>query len=396
MSRARKICVVTGSRAEYGLLYWLMREIESDPDLELQVLVTGMHLSPTFGYTVSEIEADGFAISTRVDIDVSASSPAATARSIALGVEGATEELDRLRPDIVLVLGDRYEIFAAAQAAMLLGIPIAHIHGGESTEGAIDEAMRHAITKMAHLHFVAADAYRRRVIQLGEDPNRVFTTGAMVLDAITNSTLLDRDPLLAELSVPAGTQCLIACTFHPVTLEATGYTSDIEELLSTLEAIPDAYVVLTGANADAGGDEINARLKQYAELHRDSAQFVTNLGHQRYMSLVKHADLVLGNSSSGIIEAPLLRTATVNIGNRQSGRLRAPSIIDCTANTEAIGAAIAEALTPEHQTVVAEGRSAYGNRAPAPEICRVLREHSLHEITTKRFWDLPERESTQP
>ncbi len=370
-----------------------MREIESDPDLELEVLVTGMHLSPTFGYTVSEIEADGFAISARVDIDVSASSPAATARSIALGVEGATEELDRLHPDIVLVLGDRYEIFAAAQAAMLLGIPIAHIHGGESTEGAIDEAMRHAITKMAHLHFVAADAYRRRVIQLGEDPSRVFTTGAMVLDAITNSALLDRDTLMAELSVPTGAQHLIACTYHPVTLEATGYTADIEELLSALEAIPDAYVVLAGANADAGGDEINARLKQYAELHRDSVQFDTNLGHQRYMSLVKHADVVLGNSSSGIIEAPLLRTATVNIGNRQTGRLRAPSIIDCAANTEAIGAAIAEALTPEHQTVVAEGRSAYGNRAPSPEICRVLREHSLHEITTKRFWDLPDRES---
>ncbi len=396
MSRARNICVVTGSRAEYGLLYWLMREIDSDPDLELQVLVTGMHLSPTFGYTVSEIEADGMPIAARIDIEVSASSPAATARSIALGVEGATEELDRLRPDIVLVLGDRYEIFAAAQAAMLLGIPIAHIHGGESTEGAIDEAMRHAITKMAHLHFVAADAYRRRVIQLGENPSRVFTTGAMVLDAINNSTLLDRGTLMAELSVPTGAQHLIACTYHPVTLEATGYTADIGELLSALEAIPDAYVVLTGANADAGGDEINARLKQYAELHRDSAQFVTNLGHQRYMSLVKNADLALGNSSSGIIEAPILRTATVNIGNRQTGRLRAPSIIDCAANTEAIGAAIARALTPEHQKVVAEGRSPYGNRAPSPEICRVLREHPLHAITTKRFWDLPDRESAQP
>jgi len=373
-----------------------MREIEDDPELELQVVVTGMHLSRAFGYTVSEIEVDGFAISARVNVDVSAANPAATAKSIALGVEGFTAEFGRLRPNIVLLLGDRYEIFAAAQAAMLLGLPIAHIHGGESTEGAIDEAMRHSITKMAHLHFVAADAYRRRVVQLGEDPHRVFTTGAMVLDAISNSVLLDRDTLLEQLSIPADAKYLFACTFHPVTLEANGYVADVEQMLAALQAVPDSYVVLTGANADAGGEQINARLTDYAREHSASTQFATNLGHQRYMSLVKHADLVLGNSSSGIIEAPLLRTATVNVGSRQAGRLRAPSIIDCDPTAKAIGAAIAQALKPEHQALSAEGCSAYGDRGPSPEICRVLREHSLQAITVKRFWDIPTPESSQP
>ncbi|CAG0980513.1 UDP-N-acetylglucosamine 2-epimerase (non-hydrolysing) [Rhodocyclaceae bacterium] len=386
MNAPRKICVVTGSRAEYGLLRWLLEEIRGDAGLELQLAVTGMHLVPEFGMTVGEIEADGFPIAARVEMLLSSDTPTGIAKSVALGVAGFADAFARLRPDIVVVLGDRFEIFAAAQAAMLARLPIAHIHGGELTEGAVDDAMRHAITKMSHLHFVAAEPYRHRVLQMGEAPGQVLCFGAPGLDAVLKSPRIDRPVLARELGIPLAAATFLV-TLHPATLGQTDDEAVLEALLDALAHFPEAHVVFTHANADRKGRAINARIATYARSRGTGASVFASLG-PRYLSLLACVDAVIGNSSSGLTEAPLLGVPTVNIGPRQDGRLRSPSVIDCAEDAKSIRRAIEKALSPAHKEIAAQRICAYGHGNSSARIKETLKSHPLEGLTIKRFHDL--------
>lgn len=388
MIRPRKVCVVSGSRAEYGLLFWLLKEIQADTALKLQLVVTGAHLSPEFGLTYEQIEADGFSIDAKVEMILSSDSPAGVAKSIGIGVIGFADALGRLEPDIVVVLGDRYEILAAAQAAMVARIPLAHIHGGESTEGAIDEAIRHAVTKMSHLHFTAAESYRQRVIQLGEDPRRVFNFGAVGLDNLTRLKLLKGSALESTLDFPFAPGPVILCTYHPVTLRDSDTCDPLVELFHALDRLPNGRVVFTKANADTGGRVINRMIDDYAARNPDRVRAFVNLGQLRYLSLLSEADVVVGNSSSGLIEAPAVQTPTVNIGDRQRGRLKASSVIDCGETSTEISAAIAKALSPEFQQVVATAKSLFGTGGASERIAGVIRDTPLDGILQKVFHDL--------
>jgi UDP-hydrolysing UDP-N-acetyl-D-glucosamine 2-epimerase len=385
----RTICVVTGSRAEYGLLFWILREITIDPALELQLAVTGTHLSPAFGLTYQQIEADGFPIAAKVDMALDEDSELAICRAMGTAVRGFGEALHRLQPDMLVVLGDRYEILAAAQAAMLQRIPIAHIHGGESTEGLIDEAVRHAVTKMAHIHCVAAQPYARRVIQMGEQPHTVHVVGATGFDQLQQTELLDRSTLEHSIGFVLGRQNFLV-TLHPETLSNSSVEEQVGPLLEALSKFPDAHVVITGSNADPAGRRISARLKAHAESHLARYCYHESLGQQRYLSLLHQVDVVIGNSSSGIIEAPAVGKAVVNIGDRQRSRLRAPAIIDCAPEADAIGAAIQQALTSEHQQLAARKQTPYGTPGAAKRIVNILRDTPLQGILHKRFYDLPE------
>ena len=385
----RRICVITGSRAEYGLLYWVMREIADDPALQLQIIATHTHLAPAYGMTVHEIEADGFIVDERVETLLATDGPVAIAKSMALATMGVAEALARLQPDIVVVLGDRYELLAAAQAAMVARIPIAHIHGGEASEGQIDEAIRHSISKMALLHFVAAEAYRSRVIQLGEAPDRVFNFGAPGLDHLRRLPLLERDALGRALDVDLSDRYFMV-TYHPVTLSDAPSGDTIAALLAALDAFPDVAVVFTGTNADRAGSDISRAIDDYVGRQPGRARCFTSLGRHRYLSALSHCAAVIGNSSSGLHEAPSLKTPTVNIGDRQRGRLKAGSVIDCGEDAEAIRAAIERALSPTFQAGLAAVVSPYGDDGHASHrIKETLKTVSLKGILFKRFHDLP-------
>lgn len=391
----RRVCVVTGTRAEYGLLYWLMKEIQARSELELQLAVTGMHLSPEFGLTYRDIETDGFCIDARVEMLLSSDSAAGIAKSIGLGVIGFADAFERLRPDIVVVLGDRFEIFAAVQAALVARIPVAHLHGGETTEGAIDEAFRHAISKMAHLHFTATEEYRQRVIQLGEDPQRVFCVGAAALDNIRRLELLDRTGLEAALGAPLGPRNLLV-TFHPVTLEHATAGQQFGELLAALDALPaDVRLIFTKPNADTDGRVISAMIDDYAAQHPARAAAYTSLGQLRYLSALRIVDGVVGNSSSGLIEAPSFRTGTVNIGDRQKGRVRGDSVIDCEPTRESIAAALARLLSDAFRAGLAQTVNPYGDEPVAAKVVDVLANHPLDGITKKRFFAVPPQEPSR-
>lgn len=387
----RKICVVTGSRAEYGLLYWLMKEIDSDPGLQLQVISTGMHHSPEFGLTYREIEAGGFTIDAKVEILLSSDSGVGVAKSIGVGVIGFADALARLTPDIVVLLGDRFEILAAAQAAMVLRLPIAHIHGGEATEGLVDEAIRHAITKIAHIHFTASAPYRQRVIQMGESPALVFDFGAIGLDNLARLEPMSRLELETALSCALPPLPIILGTYHPVTLEAGDSASALGELFRALDHFPQTRVVLTKANADMGGRFINEQIDAYAAANPARVSVFVNLGQRRYLSLLILASVVVGNSSSGIIEAPAAGVPTVNIGDRQRGRIRAPSIIDCAPSATEIARALERALTPEFRAIATRADSSYGRGGASRRIKDTLRDLSLQDILFKKFYDLPPR-----
>ena len=381
----RKICVVTGTRAEYGLLYWLMKEIRDDPELQLQVVATGMHLAPEYGLTYQSIVVDGFVIDATVEMLLSSDTPVGIAKSIGLGVIGFADVLERLKPDVMVVLGDRYEILAAAQAALVARIPVAHIHGGETTEGAIDESIRHALTKMSQLHFVAAEAYRTRVIQLGEHPDRVFNVGALGVENIKRLQLLDRTQLEESLDFLLGSPTFLV-TYHPATLGEAAPEDAMSELLAALDRFPEAKVIITKPNSDAGGRILAEMIDDYALKNSGRVAVFTSLGQLRYLSALRLVDAVIGNSSSGIIEAPAFRTPTVNIGERQTGRLKAASIIDCQESTESISAAIREALAPTFREGIREDVSLYGSGATAAQIRDRLKQENL--LTTKRFYDL--------
>lgn len=383
----RKICVVTGSRAEYGLLYWLIQEINDDPHLELQLVVTGMHLSPEFGLTYKKIEQDGFRINEKVEMLLSSDSPNGIAKSIGLGVIGFVDAFERLKPDILIVPADRYEIFAAAQAAMVLQIPMAHIYGGETTEGAIDEAIRHAITKMAHLHFTASEPYRRRVIQLGEDPRRVLNYGAPGLDNLKKLKLLNRRDLEKAIDFQLGETSFLI-TYHPETLGAVKPDQAFGALLKAIDHFPEAKVIFTKANADAAGRIINDRLEDYVAKNSHKSVVFTSMGQLLYLSAMKNVDVVVGNSSSGLLEAPSLKKPAVNIGLRQSGRLKATSVIDCREKEKDIVAAIRKALSLDFKKVAQKTVNPYGQGDASYKIKEYLKRASFDNILRKKFFDL--------
>lgn len=384
--RRRRIAVLTATRAEYGLLQCLLERLREDELVALQLVVSGTHLSERFGLTVRQIEADGFPIAARVPLPLDDDSTLGVTRALAAATQGLGEALQALSPDLLVLLGDRYEMLAAAQAAMVARIPIAHLHGGEATEGAIDEAMRHAISKMAHLHFVAAESFRQRVIQLGEAPERVWTVGATGLDNIARVSLLGEEALRADLGM-AFQRPLFLMTYHPETLSQAAPGPALREALEVLLETGGS-VVLTGSNADAGSQSIRREAERLAAAHPERLRLVESLGVRRYLSLMAIADAVVGNSSSGLIEAPAMGTPVVDIGARQRGRPRAPAVLHCEAGAPAIRAAVAQALSPAHRALAAQRQTPYGQAGAAARIAAVLRSHPLGGLLDKRFHSL--------
>lgn len=391
----RKICVVTGTRAEYGLFYWILKELQASNIVDLQIVVTGMHLSPEFGLTYRQIEQDGFVITDQVDMLLSSDSPTAIAKSVGLGVIGMADCFRRLQPDVLLLLGDRYETFAAAQAAMILQIPVAHIHGGETSEGVIDEAIRHSLTKISQYHFVAAEVYRKRVIQLGEHPNRVFCVGAPGLDHIQKLHLLTKEELEQELGLSL-LKPIFLITYHPVTLESEQTEKNIESLLQALDVFENATLIFTKANSDTNGRIINEKIADYVVKHPHRTKLFTSLGQLRYLSMMQHCDVVVGNSSSGLIEVPLFQKPTVNIGSRQNGRLKAASVIDCLEDKKSIVQAIQYALSTDFQNKLPHTVSLYGNGNASEKIVKLLKELPMDsQILQKSFYDLTKDDQSE-
>lgn len=380
------ICVVTGSRAEYGLLRWVMEGIRSSSRLRLQVIATGMHLAPAFGLTYRDIEEDGFNLDRKIDILLSSDTPAGLSKSMGLGLIAFGDAIAELRPDLMLVLGDRFEILPAVAAALVARLPVAHVHGGELTEGAIDDAIRHSITKMSHLHFVAAEEYRRRVVQLGEPEDRVFVVGGLGIDNIVRLPLLDREALEAALEFKLGHRNLLV-SFHPATLEEGSPSEQMSELLAALDSLSETHLVFTMPNADSGGRAIAAMIEEFVRRHPHSRVF-TSLGQRRYLSCIRHMDGVVGNSSSGLIEAPSFRKGTVNIGTRQRGRLKAGSIIDCAPDRAAIATALQELYSPRFQARLKTVRNPYGEGGAAEKVVDVLENTKFDRLVNKKFVDV--------
>ena len=384
---SRRVCVVTGTRAEYGLLQGVMEGIRRTPGMELQIIATGMHLSPAFGLTYREIERDGFIITAKVDMDLESDDPVGLARSMGLGLIGFGAELHRLAPHILLVVGDRFEIVPAVAAAAVARIPVAHAHGGETTEGAFDEGFRHSITKMSHLHFVAAEEYRRRVVQLGEDPDRVFLVGGLGSDNIRRLKLLGRAEVESRLGFELGRKSLLI-TFHPVTLENETAAGQMRELLAALDGLQDTSLIFTMPSADTGGRMLMGLIEEFVH-DRPSARAYTSLGHLLYLSCMQHVDGVVGNSSSGLTEAPSLGKGTVDIGDRQRGRLKADSVIECEPDRASIARALDRLYSPEFQATLRSVQNPYGEGGASDRIVRVLADHPLDSILKKSFYDLP-------
>lgn len=381
----KMICVVTGSRAEFGLLRGLMEEIRAHDALELQVAVTGMHLSPEFGLTVAEVEQD-FRVDRKIEILLSSDSSAGVAKSMGLGLIGFADAWQELRPDLVVLLGDRFEIFSAAAAALVARIPIAHLHGGETTEGAFDEAIRHSLTKMAQLHFVAAEDYRRRVLQLGEDPRHVHLVGGLGIDAIGRVRLIERAALEESLGLRFGARNLLV-TFHPATLDEGGAARQMRALLEALDALPDTRLIFTMPNADTEGRALIPLIEDFVAT-RLHARAYPSLGQLRYLSCLQFVDGVVGNSSSGLIEAPSFHIGTINIGVRQRGRLKAASVIDCEADSAAIGAALKRLYSADFRATLTSVRNPYGEPGAARRIVEVIASTPLAGLVRKTFHDI--------
>lgn len=381
----RKVAVFTGTRAEYGLLYWLMKDIQSSDLLQLQVIVSGMHLSPEFGNTWQTIENDGFAIDAKVEMLLSSDSDVGVVKSMGLGVLGFADALDRLRPDVLVVLGDRFEALAIVQSALIMRIPVAHLHGGEITEGAYDDSIRHAISKLSYLHFTSTEPYRQRVIQLGEAPQRVFNVGAVGLDHLARSPLMSRDELSQSLGFDLSKPFLLV-TYHPVTLSEESPRESFQALLGALDRFPEYSVILTYPNADNGGRAIIPLLEDYAQQAPGRVLAIPSLGFKRYLSAMGLASAVVGNSSSGVIEVPSFKVPTVNIGARQDGRLAAESVLHCAADTEAIEAALRQALSPVFSRLCAEVDNPYGAGDASSQIVNVLERFQPESV--KPFHDL--------
>ncbi|WP_109694975.1 UDP-N-acetylglucosamine 2-epimerase [Chitinophaga deserti] len=383
----RKICVITGTRAEYGLLYWTMKALEKAPEIELQVLATGMHLSPEFGMTYRQIEQDGFRINKKVEMLVSADTPAGIAKSMGLGMIGYADALAELQPDIVLVLGDRFEIFSAASAAMIHRIPIAHCHGGEATEGLIDEPIRHSITKMSHIHFTATDIFRNRVIQLGEQPEHVYNVGGLGIENINKLSLLNKKAFEESIDFQLGKKNLLI-TFHPVTFEKSSAEIQFKSLLQALDEREDTNLIFTKANADTDGRIINQLIDEFVLANKHKAIAFTSLGQLRYLSSLQHVDAVVGNSSSGLVEVPSFKIPTINIGDRQRGRPTAESVISCGPDYSSIKLALEMAYSENFRKKLPDIHNPYGTGNSSDRIVEVLRNVKIEDLIKKKFYDL--------
>jgi UDP-hydrolysing UDP-N-acetyl-D-glucosamine 2-epimerase len=388
---ARRICVVTTSRADYGLLTWLMRAIREDAELELQVIAAGMHLCPEFGLTYRDIEQDGLPIDRKIEMLLSADSDSAVTKSIGVGLISFSDTLEYLRPDILVILGDRFELLSAAIAALVAKIPIAHIHGGETSQGAIDEGVRHAITKMASLHFAATETYRRRIIQMGEDPDSVFAFGAPGLDALHHVTLLTKQELESHLGFSLESPTAIV-TYHPVTLERRTAEEQIENLLTALSQ-ESVRAVFTKANADMQGRLINQRIAAFCREHPSDYRLSSNLGQEVYLSCLHHLDLMVGNSSSGLIEAPSFELPVVNIGDRQKGRIKAANVIDVGYSIADIVAGIGRASSDAWKEGIKDLENPYAGQGDGMVSFRIKEQLKSVDISEslmkKRFHDLP-------
>ena len=382
----RKICVVTGSRADYGLLRSVMQGIKNDPNLIIQVIATGMHLSPTFGLTYKEIESDGFFIDEKVEVITELDTPEEISESIAKGITGCAKAFNRLEPDLILLLGDRYEIFSAAIAAYVALIPIAHIHGGELTGGALDEAFRHSISKMSSLHFVAAEEYKKRLIQLGENPKKIYLAGGLGVDSIKKHKLLNKHELENKLNIKFLDKSLLI-TFHPVTLDSVSSEFQFKELLKALSNFKDTTLIFTMPNADTGGRKLINMVEEFVIENKNARAFIS-LGQLLYFSCISNMDGVVGNSSSGIIEVPSFKKATVNIGDRQLGRLQAESIINCKPLKKDILNAIEKLYSSSFQTLLDRVTNPYSGTGVNEKIVEVLGAISLDGIIKKAFHDL--------
>jgi len=384
---ASRICIATGTRADYGLLYWLMRDLQDHPDFELSTIASAMHLAPQFGETIRFIRQDGFEIDATVACLDEDDSDVGMGRAYVRATDGFLAALDQLKPDLLIVLGDRFEALAAATAATFLHIPIGHIHGGEVTLGAIDEVFRHAITKMAHLHFTAAEDYRRRVIQMGEAPDRAFNVGTVGLDNFIRLDLPSKSELMADLGLPEMSDYALV-TYHPATMEKGGPLEALEALIEAFDAFPELRLIITKANADPGGRRINERLEAFEASQPDRVRLVTSLGQVRYIAAMKSAAMVVGNSSSGIIEAPAVDVPTVNIGTRQEGRLRAQSVIDVGEDAASIKAGIARALDPGFRAGLKDTAPPYGRPGNATgRIISILEKTEFGGLVRKPFCD---------
>jgi GDP/UDP-N,N'-diacetylbacillosamine 2-epimerase (hydrolysing) len=382
----RKICVVTGSRAEYGLLRWVLEGIKNNPELELQLVVTGMHLSPKFGETYQEIEEDGFEIDHRIPILTDQDTPTAISEAIGRGTAGFAHAFELLQPDLVVVLGDRFEIFSAATAALIACIPLAHIHGGEVTQGAIDDSIRHSITKMSHIHFVANETYRRRVLQLGENPELVFDVGGLGVDCISKTDFLSKERLEEDLEFQFQEKNLMV-TFHPVTLEARDVSTQFSDLLKSLDKYPEFGLIFTHPNADAGNIAISDMIRDFVATHPNSKVF-NSLGSIRYLSCLSYVDGIIGNSSSGLLEAPSFKIGTINIGSRQKGRILSNSVIECDPVEQEISLAIQTLLSEDFQESLQLAVNPYGQPGASDRIVRILHEIELGTVINKVFNDL--------
>lgn len=380
-----KVCIVTGTRAEYGLLYWLMKEIQADTELDLQLIVTGMHLSPEFGLTYQEIDKE-FVINKKIEMLLSSDTPIGISKSMGLAQISFAEAYEELQPDLVVVLGDRYEIFAATSAAMIARIPIAHLHGGETTEGAFDEAMRHSITKMSHLHFTATEEYRKRVIQLGEAPGRVFNVGGMGIENIKRLKLLSKEEFEQSINFKLAEKNLLV-TFHPVTLEKSTARQQFSALLAALDELENTHIIFTKANSDTDGRIINQMIDDYSTANPHKAVAFTSLGQLRYLSALQYMDAMVGNSSSGLAEAPSFKVGTINIGDRQTGRIKATSVIDCEPNQAAIRKALLQLYFTEFQELLSTTKNPYGDDCPSKKIIKVIKQTEVKTLIKKKFFD---------
>jgi GDP/UDP-N,N'-diacetylbacillosamine 2-epimerase (hydrolysing) len=383
----RKICVITGTRAEFGLLRLLMQGVHDSLDCELQIVATGMHLSTEHGLTFKEIEQAGFKIDYKVDMQLSSDSATSITKSIGIGTIGFAEAYASLQPDLIVVLGDRFELIPAVTAALIACIPVAHLHGGETTEGAFDEAIRHSITKMSHLHFVAAPEYARRVVQLGEHPERVFLVGGLGVDAIKQIKLLTREQLEESLDFKFGKKSLLV-TFHPVTLSSKSSTLEMAALLEALDQLRDTHLIFTMPNADTGGQELAAMIKEFV-LERPHTRVFESLGHVRYLSCMQFVDGVVGNSSSGLAEAPSMGIGTVNIGDRQKGRLSTDSVIHCASDVESIHNALEQLYDPAFKILLSNAVNPYGSGGASNKIAEIIKNYPLDGLLKKSFFDLP-------
>lgn len=383
----RKICIITGTRAEYGLLRRVMRGIKDDSELSLQVIATGMHLSPEFGQTYQEIERDGFHIDQKVEMLMSSDTSVGVTKSMGLGLIGFADALNQLQPDIVVVLGDRFEIFVAVSACLVARIPVAHLHGGEITEGAIDEALRHSITKMSHLHFVAAEEYWKRVVQLGETPSNVFMVGGLGVDNVKYMQLLDRTELEVDLGLHFDKRNLLI-TFHPTTLDNSSASIQMRELLTSLANLADTQLIFTMPNADTDSRGIVNLINEFVSQRKNAHSF-KSLGQLRYLSCLAQVDAVIGNSSSGLTEAPSFKKGTINIGDRQKGRLEANSVINCEPNAIEITQALNQLYSEAFQASLIQVSNPYGDGGASDKILMILKNIDINGVLKKSFYDLP-------